>query len=141
MENSGFFHISNFTWNQFWRLYKCKICHFNTFRGSEFWFYQFLQFLKAVGYHINQIHSPTQMAVLESLHSPKLISRKIDRIILKFPHRVGKYLISSYKQMIKEECLAWHLNRDLHLKESNYFNLFARRHHQAVAFFQTDDDE
>ena len=26
---------------------KCKISHFNTFRGSEFWFYEFLHFLKA----------------------------------------------------------------------------------------------
>ena len=33
------FHIFpalSFTWNQFWGFYKCKICHFNTFTGSEF---------------------------------------------------------------------------------------------------------
>ena len=29
--------ISDFTWNQFRGLKKCKICHFNTFTGSEFW--------------------------------------------------------------------------------------------------------
>ena len=28
---------SDFTWNQFWGFYKCKICHCNTFRGPEFW--------------------------------------------------------------------------------------------------------
>ena len=25
-------------WNQFWGFLKCKICHFNKFRGCEFWF-------------------------------------------------------------------------------------------------------
>ena len=29
---------SDFTWNQIWRFQKCKICCFNTFRGSEFSF-------------------------------------------------------------------------------------------------------
>ena len=38
VEVSWFFHQSDFTWNQFWEMWKCKICPFNTFRGSEFWF-------------------------------------------------------------------------------------------------------
>ena len=36
-EISWFFYHSDFTWNQFTELLKCKICHFFTFRGSEFW--------------------------------------------------------------------------------------------------------
>ena len=31
------YHL-DFTWNQFWGFLKWKISHFNTFRGSEFWF-------------------------------------------------------------------------------------------------------
>ena len=31
-----FFYHSDFTWKQYWRFEKCKICHFNTFRGCEF---------------------------------------------------------------------------------------------------------
>ena len=38
VEISGFFYHSDFPWNQFRRIWKCKICHCNTFRGSEFWF-------------------------------------------------------------------------------------------------------
>ena len=38
VEISGFFYHSDFTWNQFVGFWKCKICHFNTFRGFELWF-------------------------------------------------------------------------------------------------------
>ena len=38
LEISQFVYHSDFTWNQFLRFQKHKICHFNTFRGSEFWF-------------------------------------------------------------------------------------------------------
>ena len=38
VEILGFFYHSDFTWNQFWGFQKCKICHFHTFRGSEYWF-------------------------------------------------------------------------------------------------------
>ena len=37
-QRGNFFH-SDFTWNQFWGFEKCKICHFNTFRASESWFW------------------------------------------------------------------------------------------------------
>ena len=36
---SWFLYHSDFMWNQFWGFLKGKICHFNTFRGSEFWFF------------------------------------------------------------------------------------------------------
>ena len=38
VEISWFFYHADFTWNQFWGFLKCKISHFNTFRGSEFSF-------------------------------------------------------------------------------------------------------
>ena len=38
MEISWILYHSDFTWNQFWGFLKCKISHFTTFRGSEFWF-------------------------------------------------------------------------------------------------------
>ena len=38
VEMSWFFYHTGFTWNQFWGFLKCKICHFNKFRGSEIWF-------------------------------------------------------------------------------------------------------
>ena len=34
VEISWFFCLSDFTWNEFLGLQKCKKCHFNTFRGS-----------------------------------------------------------------------------------------------------------
>ena len=39
LEISRFFYHSDFAWNQFWGFLKCKINHFNTFRGLEFWFW------------------------------------------------------------------------------------------------------
>ena len=39
LEISRFLYQSDFTWNQFWGFLKCKISHFTTFRGSEFWFF------------------------------------------------------------------------------------------------------
>ena len=38
VEISWFLYHPEFMWNQFWGLLKCKISHFTTFRGSEFWF-------------------------------------------------------------------------------------------------------
>ena len=35
--NFWFFYQSDFTWNQIWGFLKCKIRHFNTFRGFESW--------------------------------------------------------------------------------------------------------
>ena len=32
----GFFCNSDFTWNQFWIFWKCKISHLTTFRSTEF---------------------------------------------------------------------------------------------------------
>ena len=46
VEISWFFYQSDFTWNQFWGIEKCKICHFNTFKGSEFWFSWFFVLLE-----------------------------------------------------------------------------------------------
>ena len=37
VEISWFFYHLDFTWNQFWGFYKCKMCHFSTIRGSEIW--------------------------------------------------------------------------------------------------------
>ena len=37
---------------------KCRVCHFNTFRGSIFLFHEFLLFLKAEISQINKIQSP-----------------------------------------------------------------------------------
>ena len=34
----NFFCHTDFLWNHSWRIYILKICHFNTFRGSELWF-------------------------------------------------------------------------------------------------------
>ena len=45
-----FFYYSDFTWNQFWGLWKCKICYFITFRGSEVWF-----FMNFCTFEINKI--------------------------------------------------------------------------------------
>ena len=36
VEISWFFYYSDFTWNQFWWFYKCKICHFNTLEVLNF---------------------------------------------------------------------------------------------------------
>ena len=41
-----FFYHSYFTWNQIWGFWRCKICHFNTFRGSELWFLWFFTLFK-----------------------------------------------------------------------------------------------
>ena len=46
VEISWFYYHSDFTWNQCLRFLKCKICHFNTFRGSEFWFLWIFPFFK-----------------------------------------------------------------------------------------------
>ena len=47
VEISWFSYHSDFTWNQFWSLKKCEICHFKTFRGSEFWFQSIFAFFDA----------------------------------------------------------------------------------------------
>ena len=36
VEKWQFYCHSDFTWNQFWRIYKFKICHFSSFIGSGF---------------------------------------------------------------------------------------------------------
>ena len=44
VEISWFFDHSDFAWNQFWGLEKCKIWHFNTIRDTEFqylWIFTF----------------------------------------------------------------------------------------------------
>ena len=57
VEISWFFCHSDFKWNQFWEFLKCKICHFNTFRGSEFWVYGYLHFLKAEIHQITKFRA------------------------------------------------------------------------------------
>ena len=58
----------------------CKICHFNTFRGSEIWFFMNLStfsklnFTKSTNFKAVKL---SKMDVLVLLDSPKLISRKI----------------------------------------------------------------
>ena len=47
---SWFLYHSNFTWNQFGGFKECKICHFNTFRGSEFWFLRIFALFE--GWHL-----------------------------------------------------------------------------------------
>ena len=37
LSKSQFLYRSDFPWYQFWGFLKCKISHFTTFRGSEFW--------------------------------------------------------------------------------------------------------
>ena len=58
VEISWFFYHSDLTWNQFMRFWKCKICHFNTFRGSEFWFLWICAHFDGWNYQINNIQSP-----------------------------------------------------------------------------------
>ena len=56
VEISLFLYHSYFTWNQFWGFLKYKISHFNTFRGSEFWF--FMNFALIEGWNLpNQQNS------------------------------------------------------------------------------------
>ena len=61
-------------------MWKCKICHFYTFTGSDFWF--FMNFcnlwrLKRTKSKKLKALKMAKTAVLELLDSPKLISRKI----------------------------------------------------------------
>ena len=81
VEISWFFYYSDFTWNQFLGLLKCKICHCNTFRGSEFWsFYEFVKFLKAEKVskkHNSELKKQKKTAFLERWDSSRLISLKI----------------------------------------------------------------
>ena len=61
-------------------MWKCKICHFYTFTGSDFWF--FMNFcnlwrLKRTKSKKSKALKMAKTAVLELLDSPKLISRKI----------------------------------------------------------------
>ena len=76
---SWLFYDSDFTWNQFWGLWKCLIFHFYTFGCSEFYFFEFLYFLEAKFYQIIRIQSPKngKNSSLELQVSPILISRKI----------------------------------------------------------------
>ena len=74
------FYAPDFTWNQFWRIWKCKICHFSTFRGSEFWFFTFLALFGDWNLSQPQNSEPLKIAkkaVLGLLNSQNLISRKI----------------------------------------------------------------
>ena len=90
VEISGFFYHSDFTWNQFWGFLKCKICYSNTFRGSEFWFYEFLHFLKAEIFQMNKNESHKNGkngSFRTSRFSEIDFTQNInDRKILKFPH-------------------------------------------------------
>ena len=61
----GYFNNFTFTFIQNLREIKFRgfrsakyIGNFNTFRGSEFWFFEFLHFLKAEFYQNTQIQSP-----------------------------------------------------------------------------------
>ena len=53
-----------------------KNCHFNTIRGSEFWFLWKFALLEDLNLP-NQQNAITKTAVLELFHSLTLISRKI----------------------------------------------------------------
>ena len=68
VEISLFFHYSDFTWKQFRRFYKCKICQFHTFRLKIFTFREFLHFLTAKFYQINKIQSLQIFTLREFLH-------------------------------------------------------------------------
>ena len=68
VEISWFLHHSDFTWNQFWGLYKFKICHFCSFHGSEFQFLVKIQPSKSARIHKRQDSEPQNMLKWLTLH-------------------------------------------------------------------------
>ena len=48
-------------WKQFWGFWKCKICHFNTFRGSELWFWWFFALFERSNFPNEQYSKPLNM--------------------------------------------------------------------------------
>ena len=50
--------ISWFFYHSFCGFYKCKICHFNTFRGSEFWILCIFALFEPWNLPNYQIHGP-----------------------------------------------------------------------------------
>ena len=80
VEISWFFYHSDFTWNQIWGFWKCKICHFNTFIESEFWFlwiFALCHSWKWPKIQILSLQNCKKCHFLIYLGSQKLISRKI----------------------------------------------------------------
>ena len=78
VEISQFFYHSDFTWNQILGFEECKICHFKTFRASEYWFlWIFALFESWKSPNSSRAPKMAKTAFLELWHSPKLISRKI----------------------------------------------------------------
>ena len=79
LEISWFFSHSDFAWNQFSGLQRCKNCHFNSFRSSEFLFPWIFVLLKVEIYQSNKFQSPYdgKNGLLELLDSTNLISCKV----------------------------------------------------------------
>ena len=83
---------SDFTWNQFWGLLKCKISHFNTLRGSEFrflWIFALCEVWNWLNYQNSEPLKFSKMVFSKLLYYSRLISRKIwmtEKYILQFHH-------------------------------------------------------
>ena len=79
---SRIFSLSDFTWNQSWRIYSLKICHFNKLRLELLWMLIFMnvcKFWRVTFIWYAKFRAPrmAKTAILELPDSPKLISRKI----------------------------------------------------------------
>ena len=108
VEISWFSCHSDFTWNQSLWFQKCKICHFNYFRGSEFW-----HFLLACFYQITR--NGENRVFRTSRSSLKLISCKIwvtgkswnfHTVLLTPVYRIAKKSkILPYKHRIRHDIL------------------------------------
>ena len=76
VEISEFFSHSDFTWNQRWRIWCLKNCHFKTFK--RLWIFIFISFCTLLRLKLWKDSSKFEkVAFLEFLGSQKLISRKI----------------------------------------------------------------
>ena len=70
--------------SRFWGFYKCKICHFSTFRDLNIYTFQGLESTKSTKFKAPKM---AKMSIVELKDCPK-IDFSSDRKILKCPHHV-----------------------------------------------------
>ena len=92
LEISGICCHSDFTWNQSWRIYSLKICHFNKLR------------LKFIKYPKLRALQMAKNAFLELPDSPKLISRKIWMLEKSWNFHTVMHLRSTRCIFVRYEC-------------------------------------
>ena len=126
VEFTEFFGYSDFTWNQSWRIYMLKICHFYTFWALNFSFLWHFALFEVSNLENEQNSKPLNLkkpAVLVLLDSPKLIWRKILKFSPCGVHKPFKFSnmasLTGFAASVKKWISSWWIFLELSLEHDH----------------------